>query len=105
MPSRSTVAKMPSVGMTQRPTAFLMAQSLWHSLPIWVTRRMAGPTFKRVPTGRVLRARPRVLIFSAKAPAGRSMGAAARMVSTLSSARRETWRCQSPAWASPTMPW
>ena len=28
---------MPSVGMTHLPTAFLMAQSLWHSLPIWVT--------------------------------------------------------------------
>ncbi|MPM62802.1 hypothetical protein SDC9_109680 [bioreactor metagenome] len=34
LPSRTTTAKIPSVGMTHLPTACLMAQSLWHSLPI-----------------------------------------------------------------------
>ena len=34
VPSFRTATKMPSVGMTQVPAAFLMAQSLWHSLPI-----------------------------------------------------------------------
>ena len=34
VPSFTTTAKIPSVGMTHLPTAFLMAQSLWHSLPI-----------------------------------------------------------------------
>ena len=98
------MGEMPSVGMTHLPTAFLMAQSLWHSLPIWVTSTSVSPMRRWVPMGRCLRSMPRVLIFSANTPAFREMGQTARMVSTLSSARRLICRCQSPAWASPTMP-
>ena len=31
------LAKIPSLGITQSPTCLRMAQSAWHSLPIWVT--------------------------------------------------------------------
>ena len=57
------------MGITQEPVAFLMAQSLWHSLPIWVTSTTVSPIRSRVPTGRVFSSTPRVLMFSAKAPA------------------------------------
>ena len=57
-PSFTTTAKMPSVGMTHLPTAFLMAQSLWHSLPIWVTSTSVSPMRRWVPTGRCLRSMP-----------------------------------------------
>ena len=48
---------------------------------------------------------PWVLMFSANTPGSRGMGQRARMVSMLSWASRLICRCQSPAWASPTMPW
>ncbi|CAN3986845.1 Helix-turn-helix, partial [Dysosmobacter welbionis] len=104
-PSRTTTAKIPSVGITHLPTACLMAQSLWHSLPIWVTSTSVSPIRRWVPTGRCFRSMPSVLMFSANTPGSSGMGQLARMVSTLSSASREICRCQSPAWASPTMPW
>ena len=107
VPSRTTVAKMPSVGMTQLPTAFLMAQSLWHSLPIWVTSEdRSAPTRKRVPTGRVFSAEAPGVDVLCEGPGGEVHGGS-----------RHAWcprspppggrpgRCQSPAWASPTMPW
>ena len=80
---------MPSVGMTHLPTAFLMAQSLWHSLPICVTSTSVSPIRRWVPTGRPLRSMPVVLIFSANMPESSGTGLRARMVSTLSSANRE----------------
>ena len=73
--------------------------------PICVTSSSVSPTRRRVPTGSVLSSMPRVLMFSAKIPASSSSWQIARIVSTLSSASRLIWRCQSPAGASPTMPW
>src|SRR6185369_8296778 len=81
-----------------------MAQRVWHSLPIWVTSSRASPTCRRVPIGRLTRSIPLVVMFSAKSPAFTS-SPMARILSMLSCASRLTWRCQSPAWPSPTMPW
>src|SRR5699024_9826745 len=87
VPFRTTTAKMPSVGITQVPVALRMAQSLWHSLPIWVTSTSVSPICRWVPTGRFFRSMPRVLIFSANTPGSR-VGSRGRSLSTLSSARR-----------------
>ena len=51
LPGSSTLAKMPSRGMTQSPAFSRMAQLKWHSLPIWVTSHRAVPILMRVPTG------------------------------------------------------
>ena len=103
-PSRRTMAKIPSVGMTQLPVSFLISQSLWHFLPICVTSSRVSPTRRRVPMGRDFSSKPRVRMFSAKSP-GCRVRPRARILSTLSSASRLICRCQFPAWASPTIPW
>src|SRR5665647_1517115 len=104
MPGTITLVKMPSRGMMQSPTCLKMAQPWWHFLPIWVTSSTTSPLPMRVPIGKWARSIPSVVMFSAKAP-GVSSNPLARMKSIDSSASRLTWRCQSPAWASPTMPW
>ena len=81
-----------------------MAQRVWHSLPIWVTSSTVLPTETSADRqackfdaagGDVL---GEVAGIHSQAPG-------VRILSMLSCASRLTWRCQSPAWASPTMPW
>ena len=64
----TTRANTPSRGMMQSPVCRRMAQSLWHSLPIWVISSTASPMAKKLGTGRVARSNPSTTRFSPKAP-------------------------------------
>src|SRR5450759_1276956 len=81
-----------------------MAHLVWQTLPIWlISRTASSPTVITEPTGSASRSMPTVVMFSAKSPAPTS-SPFATMVSMDSCASSETWRCQSPAWASPSNP-
>ena len=89
-PASSTTAKMPSLGITQSPACRRMAQSAWHSFPIWVTSQTAHPILSFVPTGSSYSLIPSQRMFSANAPGYRGTETFSCSFATLSHPSRLT---------------